>query len=277
MVERILIAVKTYPTLSKKYGELVCTAGFRADGSWVRIYPVPFRKLDDYLRYKKWVWVELDLTRNTRDPRPESYRPTNLEGMKIVDEVSPGDDWANRRDIVMRLAAVHDNMGRLIDLANKENTLSLAVFSPSKIVDLVVEEVERNWDSDTINILKNEALQGDLFASPEDIRTEFNVVPKVPYKFSYRFADAIGRESTLMIEDWEIGQLYWNCLKRCGGDEAKAVALVKDKYLTEFTTKRDVSLFLGTTRQYHGWATNPFVIVGVFYPPATNQMSLDFG
>jgi hypothetical protein len=34
--ERILITVKTYPTLSRKYGETVCTAGLRPDGSWVR-------------------------------------------------------------------------------------------------------------------------------------------------------------------------------------------------------------------------------------------------
>lgn len=30
---RILISVKTYPTLSTTYDELVCTAGFREDGS----------------------------------------------------------------------------------------------------------------------------------------------------------------------------------------------------------------------------------------------------
>src|SRR5438552_18797925 len=30
--ERILITVKTYPTLSRKYGETVCTAGVREDG-----------------------------------------------------------------------------------------------------------------------------------------------------------------------------------------------------------------------------------------------------
>lgn len=42
---RVLIAVKTYPTLSEKYDELVCTAGFLEDGTWIRIYPIPFRKL----------------------------------------------------------------------------------------------------------------------------------------------------------------------------------------------------------------------------------------
>ncbi len=30
--QRVLITVKTYPTLSRKYGETVCTAGVREDG-----------------------------------------------------------------------------------------------------------------------------------------------------------------------------------------------------------------------------------------------------
>ena len=45
--ERVLVTVKTYPTLSTKYGEtVVCTAGVREDGTWVRIYPVPSRPND---------------------------------------------------------------------------------------------------------------------------------------------------------------------------------------------------------------------------------------
>lgn len=39
---KVLITVKTYPAISTKYDELVCTAGFREDGSWIRIYPVQF-------------------------------------------------------------------------------------------------------------------------------------------------------------------------------------------------------------------------------------------
>lgn len=58
---RVLIAVKTYPTLSEKYDELVCTAGFLEDGTWIRIYPIPFRKLSYDKRYSKWQWIELDL------------------------------------------------------------------------------------------------------------------------------------------------------------------------------------------------------------------------
>jgi len=36
-MERVLIIVKTYPSLSAKYDELVCTAGFKEDGTWIRI------------------------------------------------------------------------------------------------------------------------------------------------------------------------------------------------------------------------------------------------
>ena len=34
---KVLISVKTYPTLSERYDELVCTAGFLEDGSYFRL------------------------------------------------------------------------------------------------------------------------------------------------------------------------------------------------------------------------------------------------
>jgi len=52
--ERLLITVKTYPTLSRKHGETVCTAAVRSDGSWVRLYPIPFRLMDYRDRYAKF-------------------------------------------------------------------------------------------------------------------------------------------------------------------------------------------------------------------------------
>jgi hypothetical protein len=68
--ERVLITVKTYPTLSRKYGETVCTAGVREDGSWVRMYPVPFRRLNEKEQYSKFDWLECHLVRNPSDTRP---------------------------------------------------------------------------------------------------------------------------------------------------------------------------------------------------------------
>ncbi len=70
---RILVTVKTYPTLSRKYGETVCTAGVREDGTWLRIYPVPFRRLDEEEQYRKFDWIECRLKPRASDPRPESF------------------------------------------------------------------------------------------------------------------------------------------------------------------------------------------------------------
>ncbi len=51
---KILITVKTYPIPSAKYDELVCTAGVREDGGFVRLYPISFRDLPFSQQYKKY-------------------------------------------------------------------------------------------------------------------------------------------------------------------------------------------------------------------------------
>lgn len=89
--QRVLIAVKTYPTLSEKYSELACTAGFREDGSWIRLYPIPFRLLELDQRYKKYQWVEVDIAKNKSDPRPESYKNHQHLRDKAARQ---GIDWA---------------------------------------------------------------------------------------------------------------------------------------------------------------------------------------
>lgn len=95
-------------------------------------------------------------------------------------------------------------------------------------------------------------------------------MPKVPYKFSYRFKDAEGKSSKLMIEDWEIGQLYLNCAKKHG--EEKAIKMVRQKYFDDFAKTKDLHLFLGTTHEWHvKKAPNPFVIIGTFHPPVDTQ------
>ena len=55
--------------------------------------------------------------------------------------------------------------------------------------------------------------QGNLFKDTETVAQEFAVVNKLPYKFSYKFEDVNSIQSKLMIEDWEIGALYWKCLQ----------------------------------------------------------------
>jgi hypothetical protein len=77
--------------------------------------------------------------------------------------------------------------------------------------------------------MRNQTNQGELFAE-EAWRKTFQVIPKLPYSFSYRFTDADGRESELQVLDWEAGALFWNCRHR-HGDENTALQKVKAKYL----------------------------------------------
>jgi len=68
--------------------------------------------------------------------------------------------------------------------------------------------------------------------------------------------------------------LFFNCLKSAGNNEKEALRKVKDKYYTKFLN-HDLYFFLGTTKDYHNVAPNPFIIVGLFYPPKdSGQLSL---
>lgn len=269
--QRILITVKTYPTLSKKYGETVCTAGVREDGTWVRMYPVPFRRLGEAEQYRKYDWVECQLLRNPTDPRPETYRPVDENELQPVAHIDTSDQWRERRRILLKTAKVFNSLEEVIEGA-KANEISLAVFKPSKIVDFIWEEEERDWDPGKVQQMRNITNQYDLFEDNK-WRETFKLIPKLPYSFSYKFEDANGKKSELQILDWEIGQLYWNCLRSTNGDEPQALAKVKQKYIDAFS-KTDLHFFLGTTQQFHFVAPNPWVIIGVLPIPHERQLGL---
>ena len=268
--ERVLITVKTYPTLSRKHGETVCTAGIRPDGSWVRIYPVPFRRLEQEEQYKKFDWIEAELIKSRSDPRPETRHPADIHQLVPVGHIDTKDDWRERRRWLLETAKVHTRLGTLIAAA-KANELSLAVFKPTTIKQFVVEEDERDWDMAKLDEMRNRSAQGDLFV--EEWRKTFQVIPKLPYNFSYRFTDADGREATLQILDWEIGSLYWNCFHRHERNERVALEKVRLKYMEQFL-KTDLHFFLGTTQQFHFVAPNPWVIIGVFPVAHQSQRAL---
>ena len=266
---KVLITVKTYPLPSRSYTELVCTAGLLDGEKWIRIYPVPFRFLQDGDKYPKYSWVELDLVRNTSDFRPESYR-LKLgidEHITILDKIGTANDWMGRKSYVLK--EVFSSMTELIQLAKSPQQKSLATLKPARIVDFVVEDDEREWKQEWLDQLK----QMNMFEMPTN-NGQRKVIKKLPHKFSYRFfSEGDTEPRKMMIEDWEIGALFWNCLYRADGDEQAALKLVRQKYFDEFMEK-DLYLFVGTTHRFHNVAPNPFVIIGVFYPPKTDQLSL---
>ncbi len=270
--ERILITVKTYPTLSSTHIELVCTAGIREDGSWIRIYPVPFRFLEGDRKFSKWRWVELPLIKREKDTRPESHSPIDRHKIDVLEEIGTHDNWRQRKELILEKGTVWTNMTELI-CAAKRNDCSLATFKPTKI-EFQYNGCEREWDENKLAAAQNQMSQRGLFEE-DAVPENFRIAAKVPYEFSYKITDDDDRVSILKILDWEIGMLYWNCLKIANGDEKAALSKVYQKYGEEFLNK-DIHLFLGTSLQWHNVGPNPWMIIGVFHPPIQKQMSLGF-
>ncbi len=225
---KILILVKTYPVASKKYKELVCTAGILEDGSWVRLYPIDFRELPKESKYSKYQYIEVDCVKDLSDPRKESYKL--LSAIKPLEHISSSDKWYARKNLVLQ-NVYYEKSTLLEDFQNYG--LSLSIFKPSIVKSFEIKIGEKSSD----------------------------------FKFWYRFTDLNGISSRLRIIDWEIYQLTRKLLAKYGSDEYKIKEILKKKYFDEMK-KKDIYLFLGTSRKWHiRKAKNPFMITGIFYPP----------
>lgn len=285
MIMRVLVTVMTYPTLSKNHFETVCTAGFRVDGSWIRIYPVPHRLLylQDMPKYKKWQWIEVDLEKNPNDNRPESYHIKNIDTLRILEKLDGVKiDWDNRYRWITKNKIVYDDMTGLLE-ETKNNLVSLAVLRPTEFVDFTYEEVDMTGYNEMLAKYQKkydaERRQLSLFDDKKSINDSFVFAKKIPFRFKYVFKTKDGKERRMMIEDWEIGMLFLNSYKnsKANTQEEKyqeAISKVRDKYWG-FVQKEEVLLLIGTQYKWHNLnAPNPYVIIGVFHCPKNRQLSL---
>src|SRR5690606_8040572 len=163
------------------------------------------------VRNVNYTWIELDLNRRTDDFRPESHSPKNYDfrDLAVHARVGTEGNWLKRKELCLK--NVYSSKRQLLKDSLAPMNRSLATFKPAKILALEIETDEREWKDEWRELRK----QGDLFAT--DASPEL-LIPKLPYKFFYRFVDDAGEESRLMIEDWEIGALFWNCVRTAKGD-----------------------------------------------------------
>ena len=110
----VLIIVKTYPEISRKHTETVCTGGILSDtGELVRLYPIRYRYLDGENQFKKYQWIRAKINKTPKDNRPESYN-IDYTSMSLGDYIEPGKDWyerskwvLNEHDVFKSLEALH--------------------------------------------------------------------------------------------------------------------------------------------------------------------------
>jgi hypothetical protein len=249
--KRVLITVRTYPVPARKGIEVSCTGGITADGKWIRLFPVPYRFLDDDKRFTKYQWIELSVTKARNDARPESYRP-NLDTLKICGALSSADNWRARREIIRPLLKRSLCEIERERAANKSPTLG--AFKPAKIDRLLIEDAAQpNWTTEQLNSLR----QIPLFQNaPQD------ELEKLPFDFKYQFhcADESCTGHKLTCFDWEMGAAYrkWRREYRDRWPQA-----FRRTFEDGMINKNDTHFFVGNQHQ----APTAWIIVGLFYPP----------
>jgi hypothetical protein len=259
---KILIATKTYPSISTKYQETVCTAGILLSEEenplqWIRIYPIRYRYLDFDKRYPRWAIVSAKIKRNDQDYRPESFRIDD-NSLQIIRKIDTTNNWQERKSLVLSL-----QFRSIADIQAQGK--SLGIIKPKSIERFFSKKTSREWNQKQQAVLN----QLDLFEPNIDLE-------KIPYQFVYQFTDEDNVPHKYSISDWEIMELYRKCRDRSQllGLEAEQYALekVRQKLEDDFLESKDLYFIVGNLKNH----AKSFMIIGLFYTPLVkfNQMEL---
>jgi hypothetical protein len=247
----VLVVAKTYPNLSRKYDRTVCTAGIDLDtNEWIRIFPIRFFDLPYSQRFKKYDVIEIEVEQtNDKYMRKESHHAKD-SSIRIVENIGTQDNWAKRKEILFPL--ISNSIEDLKEKYNANHT-SMGIIKPKKIIDFESTPIERcrDWEQDLVLGIQ-QTLDCMGYKSPLD---------KIPYKFSYVFNcnESSCKTHDLMIEDWEICQLYRSEKQNLG--EKESLAKVAQKYRDQFINMKDIHFIVGTESNWNNW-----LIISVFYP-----------
>lgn len=258
---KILIWGKTYPELSASHTETVCTGGVRENGFPVRLYPIPLRYLDGSQQFSLYQWIEAEIAKDYRDPRPESYRVK--EGSIILGEPVPStsDEWGKRAEYVLKSSSWQFSSVEELWERRKVDNTSLGVVIPREIKSITElkrsaeerDEFERKFEDLRV---RHEAKQAQipLFETgdplPELKKLAF---PEFRFQVEWLCHGAECNGHTMKILDWGLGELA----RKVGVDDT----LKKLNSICDIETNA-LKFFLGNIKAH----PDAFTIVGLWYP-----------
>lgn len=252
-VRKIMIWGKTYPELSDSHGETVCTGGCFQDGSPVRIYPVPFRYLSNFKKYKLYQWIEARVWPSKDDSRPESYK---IDASRIAPGkvISPDPGWMQRREIIFRDTSWHYKSVEALLKAQKKSRVSLGIVPVGRIDEVYIRERPEQDRREHREKLRAKKQQVDLFNKATKLDLEFQ---DFRIRVKWRCGEPGNTEHCnghdMAVLDWGLGEL--------GRREGRSAALHKMKELAN-VTKYELRFYLGNIYRF----PQSFTIVGVWYP-----------
>lgn len=254
---KVLIMAKTYPTHSREYDELVCTAGLRIDKipyTFIRLYPIPYRLLSHDSQYAKWEIIDVRIRKRDIDHRPESFEVEADSIRPTGKTIKPDDGWRKRCSYLRDFFGQTDSCKLLHNAkANKTGAKSLALVKPREI-----EKV-------TLSINPDYQKARDKGISEEEVLTLFGpefhrVYPSpVSLKYKYYCQDPDCRSHTQSVIDWEVQAAAYKRWE--DNDPREALEFIKDRFINHFKD-RDLWLFVGNVHKRPA----DFMILSFFYP-----------
>lgn len=257
--KKVLVTVKAYPNPSKTYGETVCVAGIDLESKeWIRLYPIPYRDLEEDKKFKKYNVIEVKTVKASKDKRPESFK-VDISSIKIIDEYGTKNNWEKRKELL--LPTVSSSLCEIYE-ESKKNDKSLGMFKPDE-VDFICQKAKP----------KDEEAREACYAQLSFYNKLKNSIESIPYNFKYSFKcfgykDCVGH--TLPIIDWEIGQAYrsWRYQYK---EESILLEKLKERWLKGmFSEKQDTYFYVGNWQRFR----DNFMILGVFYPPKSASLEV---
>lgn len=258
-MERILILAKTYPSPSAQYVETSCVAGISQDGSMRRLYPVPFRMIEEGQQFKKWQWINVRVEKANKDHRPESHK-VYVDTIMCGEVIDTKKEWGSRREWLERMPTFESF--DILDSERLSSGVSLAILRPNRLLGLEITKARnQDWTEEEKQKLMREQMQGDLF-SESDAKRQVKDLRKIPFDFYYRYicdTPEGEKEYKHKIVDWEAGALYWNCRRSNGISWEKPF---RAKLESQFGD-RDLMFLMGNQHRFQ----DQWLIISLVYPP----------
>lgn len=266
----VVILVKTMPQLSKKYRDTVCVAGLALEPlRWVRLYPVPFRYLDQSKQFKKYSIIRVKVYGSENDRRFESLK-IDRSTISTIKELSTDNGWRARAHYVEQIEEI--SLCTLRRNLNEDiNGPSLALLRPR---DGRIELTLRKSDPETEEqrnkrelILQDQAEELEIFETKDRERlVKLAEPPRLSGKIHFY---CHGEESctghTLGFIDWEFAAAQHH---RADWTEEELRDFLIEKFeTTPSKPEKDLRLFLGNL-------ANPrkrqnYQVLGLYYPEYT--------
>ena len=242
--------MKALPHRSSNYFETVCCAGVGRDRRWRRLYPVPFRVLEDWQKFGRWNWVTYSFTSPAHDGRVESQ--------KVVPEtiaVGPKLNEPERHRIACDLTRESVD-----EAAARGETLTL--IRPT--------DVRFSWVRKTDQALSEEREKhAALVRQVSFLDRPAKPLEPCPFEFAFKWQSPTGKTHEHTCDDWETSTTFFR--RRQSDGEAAALQSMKHTFEVDYPTK-GMRFALGT----HSRRKNQWLLVGVLRVDEDRQGSFDF-